>query len=123
MKKGNYALILRRENLDEYAVVHGLDEGNAYWDWTVGCGWYFGRHSNKTEAECLAKALDCFRCKTEDDYISYLRLDEIATNSLHALIEDDYESAMEFFEDTLDLSDTEMEYFGIQMESGDDDEF
>lgn len=26
LEKGKYALILRKESLDEYAVVHGLDE-------------------------------------------------------------------------------------------------
>lgn len=49
--------------------------------------------------------------------ITWERLSEIATQALHGLIEDDYDSAMEYFRDTLDLTDEEREYFGVPTES------
>lgn len=61
--------------------------------------------------------------------ISWDRLSEIATQALHGLIEDDYDSAMEYFRDTIDLTEEEREYFGIpteteeyEYEDDDDDE-
>ena len=35
LEKGNYALIVRGNNLDEYAVISGLNEDINVWDWTV----------------------------------------------------------------------------------------
>ena len=55
--------------------------------------------------------------------ISWDRLSEIATQALHGLIEDDYDSAMEYFRDTLDLTDEEREYFGVPTESEEEHEF
>lgn len=49
--------------------------------------------------------------------ITYDRLTEIATLAIHGLIEDDEESAMEYFADTMELTDEEREFFGVQMEN------
>ena len=54
--------------------------------------------------------------------ITWDRLSEIATQALHGLLEDDYDSAMEYFRDTIDLTEEEREYFGIPTETEDDDE-
>ena len=54
--------------------------------------------------------------------ISWDRLSEIATQALHGLLEDDKESAMEYFRDTIDLTDEEREYFGIPTETEDDED-
>jgi hypothetical protein len=54
--------------------------------------------------------------------ITWDRLSEIATQALHGLIEDDYDSAMEYFRDTIDLTDEEREYFGVPTESEDEEE-
>lgn len=50
------------------------------------------------------------------------RLEEIATRALYALIEDDEETAKEFFETELELNEEEMEYFGIEFDEGENDE-
>lgn len=50
------------------------------------------------------------------------RLEEIATRALHALVEDDEETAREFFEAALELDEEEMEYFGIEFDEDEDDE-
>lgn len=47
------------------------------------------------------------------------RLSKIATNLVWGLIEDDRESALEYFKDTCDMSIEELEYFGVDLtESG-----
>lgn len=50
------------------------------------------------------------------------RLEEIATRALQALVEDDEETAKEFFETELELDEEEMEYFGIEFDEGEEDE-
>lgn len=116
LEKGKYALILRKERLDEYAVVHGLNEEIGEWNHTVGY-WSFGKFSPMNQVEALQKALDCFRVKTEENYISRSRLEELATEFKDGLIGDDEESAMEYFIEECELTDYEMEFFGIEMES------
>lgn len=120
MEKGEYALILRKEAMNEYAVVRGLNKDNGDWDWTIGY-WYFGKYSQITEAECLMAALNSFRCITEDNYISRSRLKEIAIKALHGLIEDDKESALEFFEDNLELTENEKKFLGLLEDNEDED--
>lgn len=62
--------------------------------------------------------IDILRFKTEESYISRPRLEELATLFKDGLIEDDRESAMEYFEETCSMNENEMEFFGI----GDDEE-
>ena len=50
------------------------------------------------------------------------RLEEIATRALQALVEDDEETAEEFFETELELDEEEKEYFGIVFDEDEDDE-
>ena len=111
-EKGNYSLIVRRNNLDEYAVVHGLNKEGGEWNYTVRY-WNFGEYSSISKCEALALALDCFRTKTEEDYISRSRLEELATKFKDGLLEDDYCSAMEYFKGECEMSESEMKWFGI----------
>ena len=55
--------------------------------------------------------------------ICWDRLSEIATDALHGLIEDDYDSAMEYFRDTIELTDTERAYFGVPTEYDNDSSY
>lgn len=48
------------------------------------------------------------------------RLVEIASLAINGLREDDEDSAMEYFRDTMELTDYEREFFGIPMETEDD---
>lgn len=96
----------------EYVVAIGYDGKQ----WEQGI--YFTHWDNEIEKlRMLSKAAECFRVKTDDEYISRSRLEELATDSLHALLEDDEETAMEFFEQELELTEFEREYFGIKTES------
>lgn len=114
LRNGSYALIDRGH---EYVVACGYDETqpeNQQWNHGI----YFTPH-HATELEktrMLSKAIECFRIKVDEEYISHSRLEELATYSFHALIEDDEESAMEYFEYELDLTDFERKYFGIKTE-------
>ena len=115
-EKENYALILRGSKMNEYAVVYGLNKGNQ--DWAYTCYYCpFGRiwYTDKTAA--LSSTLDYFRMKTETNYIPRCRLEELATQFKDRLIEDDEESAMEYFNEVCEMSDSEKEFFGIETES------
>lgn len=114
-EKGRYALIVRKESLDEYAVVSGLNKETGEWAHTCGY-WYFGRYASMTKVNALQHALDYFRCKTEENYISRLRLEELATLFMDGLIEDDRESAMEYFENECEMESYEMKFFGMESE-------
>lgn len=112
-EKGDYALILRGSRMNEYAVVYGLNKEEGCWSSTCGyCG--FGDYWNASREEALFLTVDLFRCKTEENYISYSRMSEIATKLKDGLLEDDEESAMEYFENEVEMTGYEMEYFGIK---------
>lgn len=116
LEKGEYALIERGEKMKEIAVVNGLNKETGEWAWT--CVYYAYEYEgqplhNATKAEALACALDYFRAKTEDDYISRCRLEELATQFKDGLLEDDEETAMEYFDEVCEMTDEEKEFFGI----------
>ena len=48
------------------------------------------------------------------------RFVEIATKALHKLLEDDYDDAMEFFEEELELEEYERKFFEVPMEDNKD---
>ncbi len=113
--KGQYALILRGEHMTQYAVVSGLDKATGSWDWTC-CYYDFGKFSELTKAEALFKALDYYLMRTNEKHISWARMSEIATVLKDGLIEDGEEEAYRYMADVAELSDTEAEYFGLNME-------
>ncbi len=113
--KGQYALILRGEHMTQYAIVCGLDQETGSWDWTC-CYYDFGKFSELTKAEALFKALDYYLMRTNDNHISWARMSEIATVLKDGLIEDDEEEAYRYMADVAELSNTEAEYFGLDME-------
>ena len=114
-ENGQYALILRGENMTQYAVVCGLDRETGSWDWTC-CYYDFGKFSNLTKAGALFKAVDYYLMRTNENHISWARMSEIATILKDGLIEDGEEEAYSYMADVVELSDTEAEYFGLDME-------
>ncbi|MBD5155792.1 MAG: hypothetical protein HDT15_12225 [Oscillibacter sp.] len=114
-EKGPYALILRGESMTQYAVVSGLDKETGSWNWTC-CYYDFGEFSELTRAEALFKALDYYLMRTNEKYISWARMSEIATLLKDGLIEDDEEEAHRYMADVAELSAIEAEYFGLDME-------
>ena len=114
-ESGQYALILRGENMTQYAVVSGLDKKTGGWDWTC-CYYDFGKFSELTRAEALFKALDYYLMRTNEKHIPWARMSEIATVLKDGLIEDDEGEAYRYMADVAELSDAEAEYFGLDME-------
>ena len=100
--------------MTQYAVVNGLDEKKGYWDWTC-CYYDFGAFSELTKAEALFKALDYYLMRTNEKHIPWTRMSEIATVLKDGLIENDEEEAYRYIADTVELSDTEARYFGLDM--------
>ena len=120
-EKGKYALIVRGIDLEEYAVVYRLDKLNGTWGHTCSyCN--FGEYSNLSQEKALMYALDSYLCKTEENYISRFRLEELATKFKDRLIEDDYETAMEYFDGECEMERYEKEFFGIRINSGIEEE-
>ena len=119
LEKGEYALINRGEKMREYAVVNGLDKEKGEWAWTCCYYCYYcgGVKAPCTETEALFLALDYLRMRTETDYIPRCRLEELATQFKDGLIEDDEESAMEYFDEVCEMTESEKEFFGIETES------
>lgn len=91
-EENGYVLIQRGSRMQQYAVVNGLD---------------------------LFKALDDFRSKTDRDYISHDRLLEIVSLMKDALVEDGADEAYEYMRDTVELSESEAEALGLDMEEYD----
>ena len=110
-----YALILRGDSMTQYAVVSGLDKEHGNWEWTC-CYYDFGKFSTLSKAEALFKALDYYLMRTNEKHISWARMSEIATVLKDGLIEDGGEEAYRYMADAVELSDTEAEYFGLDME-------
>ena len=99
----------------QYDVVYGLDKKNGSWNWTC-CYYDFSEFSELTRAAALFKALDYYLMRTNERHIPWARMSEIATVLKDGLIEDDEEEAYRYMADAAELSDTEAEYFGLDME-------
>ncbi len=118
LEEGEYALILRGNELKEYAVVRGLDKKMGTWDGTV---WYRGfefrgaKISGCTQPEVLSCALENFRSLTEKKYISRSRLEELATLLKDALLEENEEgAAIEYFDEVCEMTEIEKNFFEIK---------
>lgn len=116
LEKGDYALILRGSEMTQYAVVNGLNKERENWAWTVSYT-DFGKYSSVTEIEALQEMIEVFRYKTEENYIPRCRLEELATLFKDRLIEDGEAEAMEYFDEVCEMTESEKEFFDIEMES------
>ena len=121
LRKGKYTLIEHGNQLKEIAVVYGLN-GN---EWEYTCD-YWSYEYNGNPTGCMSKAvalsygLELFRVKTEENYISRARLEELTTKFKDALYETDEEYANDFVEQ--ECFESEMEWLGIE-NNGEDEEY
>ena len=111
-----YRVLLRKEDCAlleanmQYIVACGYDETKPKGQqWNYGL--YFMYHNTKENA--LYKAIETFRERTEDNYILRNRLEKLAMLFKNGLIEDDKESAMEYFNGACEMIEEEKEWFGI----------
>ena len=119
-EKGDYALVKRGSEMTQYAVVYGLDNANKCWGCTVDYA-DFGKYSSITEIEALQDMIELFRMRTETDYITRCRLEEVATLFKDVLVEDDKEQALIYFNEVCEMTESEKEFFGIETESEEED--
>ena len=116
ISKGRYTL-LQSEIDTQYVVAANYDADapeNEQWS----AGTYFCYWDTESKAECLADAIDYFRSRTEENYISRQRLEELCTKFKDKFIEmcmdtsmsdEDVESELE----ELDLQSYEGEWLGF----------
>lgn len=116
LQKGDVAFLVNEEDT-QYAVVRGYDPTqpeDQQWKYAIEyfCHW---KDSLERKIECLQNALDCYRAKTERNYISRFRLAELATRFKDCCEEEEY------YEDVIDdMEDYEKEFFGICQEEDDE---
>ena len=112
------------QNYDDYSVILMLDEkGNVlpiepfvvaykpnFKDGKI-IDWANGTYFND-----LFDALNYARTKLELYHPNYYRVCEIASKAIDGLIEDDEESAYEYFAREVEIDEHEAEYFGLDKE-------
>mgnify|MGYP003401234280 CR=1 FL=1 len=115
LRNGRYALLGIET---QYVVACGFDETQSEGSqWSQG---YYFTHWNTSEIvkqRMMSAALEYYRSLTENNYIPRCRLEELATQFKDGLIEDDKESAMEYFDEVCEMEDCEKEWFGINTEN------
>lgn len=115
LRKDDYAL-LQSESDTQYCVASGYDSTqpeDEQWEH----GTYFTYFQNNTKKMLyLQSAYDCFMEKTNPDYITRSRLEELTTLFKDGLISDDRENALKYFDEICGMTDEEKTYFGIESE-------
>ena len=110
LRKDGYAL-LQSESDTQYAVVSGYDPMQPE-DQQWNHGRYFTYQNDLQKANSLANALELFRYRTEENYISRSRFEELATQFKNELLEEDeYE---EFFDYECGMDEYEKKFFEIE---------
>ena len=111
-QKKEYALI-KMESTEEYKIVSDICADGS-WAYTV-CSWMYGKYGRE-EYLVLQYALDAFRARTENAYIPRSRLEELATKFKDGMFSCDLdeEEYDEFFDDECDMTDDELDFFGMK---------
>lgn len=106
LRNKNYAL-LQSETDTQYCVASNYDPTQPE-DQQWGHGSYFMYQNATEKAISLTNALNEFRYKTEDDYLTYSRAIELATQFKDCALEDE---DLAYVIDNMDES--EIEFFGL----------
>ena len=110
LRKGKYSLLQSKSDT-QYCVCSNYDEtaeeDKQYYNGTYFC--YWGDAENKIYE--LSLALECFKSKTDADYIPRFRLEELCTKFKDALYETDEEYADDFVKQ--ECFESEMKWLGI----------
>lgn len=111
-QKKEYALI-KMESTEEYKIVSDICADRS-WAYTV-CSWMYGKYGRE-EYLVLQNAIDSFRARTENTYIPRSRLEELATKFKDGMFSCDLdeEEYDEFFDDECDMTDDELDFFGMK---------
>ena len=110
VKKNNVAL-LQNETDTSFVVATGYNpEAAEDNQWNHG---HYYTYAGPDKAKKLSAALEFFRIITGEKYIPRCRVEELLTLFKDGLVEDDPESANEYFEEICELSPAEMEWLGL----------
>lgn len=112
--KGKKFSLIETDN--NYIVACGysaLERWGQQWEHGI----YYMFSSDKEKLVALNKATEKLFEKVNKNYIPRCRLEELATQFKDGLIEDDRESAMEFFNEVCEMDESEKEFFGIEEDS------
>ena len=95
--------VILADNKNDYIVGINYDETQP-----KGSQWEHGLYFSKT-VEGLASALETFRIRTEENYITRSRLEELATQFKDCVLEDDDMDGVIAY-----MDDYEIEFFGLE---------
>ena len=115
-KYDNYSVIVRQDDkgnpcvIEPFVAACGVnkDKDGEVIDWEFGH--YFGDLFNATD----------FARSRGKGYMQYSRLEEIASKAIDGLVQDDEDSAYEYFANEIEMDSHEAEYFGLNAELLDD---
>lgn len=111
-KYGDYSVISRQDDngnqlvIEPFVVAYkpNIKDGEVV-DWAMG--YYF---------DDLFNATDFARARGKQIPVQYYRLEEIAGKAIDGLIQDDEDSAYEYFANEIEMDSDEAEYFGLDAE-------
>lgn len=112
-KYGDYSVIVRQDDKGNPTVIEPFvvayrankDKDGEVMDWAMGH--YF---------DDLFNATDFARARGKHIPVQYYRLEEIAGKAIDGLIEDDEETAYEYFAREIEIDSDEADYFGLNKE-------
>ena len=115
-KYGEYSVIVRQDDkgnplvIEPFVVAYkpSIKDGEVV-EWAMGH--YF---------DDLFNATDFARSRGKQIPVQYYRLEEIAGKAIDGLIQDDEDSAYEYFANEIEMDSQEAEYFGLNAELLDD---
>lgn len=114
LRNGNISL-LQSQSDTQYCVCSNYDatqlENQQYNSGTYFCYW----GDKELKAQFLSAALECFRARTEENYISKYRMEELASKAIDGLIEDDATEASYYFIEEMEMEDFELNFFGLNV--------
>lgn len=111
--KGKKFSLIETDN--NYIVACGyssLERWGRQWEHGI----YYMFSNDKEKLVALNKATEKLFEKVNKNYIPRTRLEELATLFKDGMIEDNRESAFEYFDFICEMTDEEKEFFGIESE-------
>lgn len=96
-----FRVIAKKKDKDEYTVWKCFNTSTG----SMNCGVYLLTYE---------EAMEIFKRGSYIKGVSYNRLSELATKFKDGLIEDNAEEALKYFLEECDMTDDELEYFGIE---------